>query len=345
MMPLTSAARARVYLQAALTLPLLGSLAAAQSVRATIPASDGTQGNPMSIAINPLTSRVYIAGSNVEVVDQKSNEVLSTIDVGSGQLQGIAVDPVLRRAYVVDYAQGIFSIDLNTNTIAANYPYSNCNGITVNPATHRVYVQGPDASNGNEAMLVFDGSTLNLIATIDDPEPTYTPFGDPQVAVFANPTTNMVYRVVNRYPGALWVVDGSANASVTTIKGLAPLAYGGDVDPRRNLIFVAGWFGDISKIDGSTNTLISTNSGLNGQPNGVSVDSANQKVYVAIQQNNNVAVVDEKTNLVTQVTIPVGNTPVNSALDSGNELLYVGNTSENYNTPPPPPSVSVIKLQ
>ena len=312
---------------------------------ATIPATDGTQGNPMSIAINPLTNRVYIAGSNVEVVDEKTNEILETIDVGSGQLQGIAVDPVLRRAYVLDYAQGVFAIDLNTNTIAGNYLYSNGNGIAVNPATHRVYVQAPDSGNGNAAMLVFDGSTLNLIATIDDPEPTYTPFGDPQTAVFVNPNTNMVYTVVNRYPGALWVVDGTANASVTTIKGLAPLAYGGDVDSTRNLVFVAGWFGDISKVNGATNTLISTTSGLNGQPNGVSVDPANQKVYVANQQYNDVQVVDEKTNAITPSTIPVGNTPANTAIDYGIELLYVGNTSENSNTPPPPPSVSVIKLR
>lgn len=341
-MPLIAASRIRFCLRAALTLPLFGSLAWAQSVIATVPASDGTQGNPMSIAINPLTSRVYIAGSNVEVVDQNTNEVIDTIDVGSGQLQGIAVDPVLRRAYVIDYTQGVFALDLNSNSVIANYPYSNVNGIAVNPATHRVYVQTPD-TNGTAAMLVFDGSTLNLIATIDDPEPNYTPFGDPQVAVFVNPSTDKVYAVVNRYPGALWVVDGQTNTSVTTIKGLAPLAYGGDVDTTRNLIFVAGWFGDISKIDGATNTLISTNSGLDGQPDGVSVDPANQKVYVAIQQMNEVRVVDEKTNTVTQVTIPVGTTPVNTALDYGHELLYVGDTRENVSSPPPP-SVSVIKL-
>lgn len=124
--------------------------------------------------------------------------------------------------------------------------------------------------------------------------------------------------MVNRYPGALWVVDGQTNTSVTTIKGLAPLAYGGDVDSTRNLIFVAGWFGDISKIDGSTNTVISTTSGLNSQPNGLSVDPANQKVYVAIQQNNDVQIVDEKTNAITPSTIPVGNTPVNTATTGTN---------------------------
>lgn len=142
----------------------------------------------MSLAINPLTSGVYIAGSDVEVVDQNTNEIIDTIEVGSGRLQGIAVD--LRRAYIADFTQGVFSIDLTTNSVVASYPYSNMNGIAVNPAKHRVYAQAPDTANGTAALLVFDDSTLNLITTIDDPEPTYTPFGDPQVAVFVNPSTN-----------------------------------------------------------------------------------------------------------------------------------------------------------
>lgn len=342
-MRLNSAARARSVLQAALILPLLGSLTYAQSVIATIPATDGTEGNPMTIAVNPLTSRVYIAGSNVEVVDQKSNKIITTIPVGSGQLQGIAVDPVLNRAYVIDNGDGLFAIDLNTNTVVGNYPYANVNGVAVDLFTHRVYMQAPDFATGAAGMFVFDGATLKLLATIDD-SGTYQPFGNPQDQVVVNPVTNMIYTSVNLFPGAVWVIDGKTNTSVTTITGLADLAYGIDVDPARNLVWVGGQFGQVSEVNGATNTLIS-NSNPNTYINGISVDPVRQKVYAISTGGNEVQIVDEKTNTVEATTVPVGGAPVNSAIDYVHGLLYLGNTGETYQPNAPPPSVSVIKLQ
>lgn len=340
---LISPARTRRVLKAVFTLPLLGSFAFAQSVIATIPATDGTAGNPMTIAVNPLTNRVYIAGSNVEVVDQQSNQILDTITVGSGQLQGIAVDPVFRRAYVIDALDGLFAINLTTDTVVGSIAgANNYNGIAVNPRTHRVYVQGPD-NNGVAALFVFDGPTLSPIATIDDSSPTYQPFGDPQVTVVVNPVTNKIYVPVNLYPGALWVVDGNTNTNVTTITGLADLAYGADVDPLRNLIFVGGWFNQLSVVNGATNTLVATYSNTATQPDGISVDPVHQKVYLMSQAQNLVQIFNEKTDTFEPTTIPVGGAPDNSAIDYIHGLLYAGNTGEAGG--PPPPSISVIKLQ
>jgi YVTN family beta-propeller protein len=330
-------------LKIALTLPLLAGCAWAQSVIATIPSTDGTEGNPMTIAVNPLTQRVYIAGSNVQVVDQKTNEVLDTIAVGTGQLNGIAVDPVLRRAYVVDDSDGLFAIDLNSDTIVGNYDTANIFGIAVNPITHRVYVYGSDYTNGDAAVLVFDGPTLNLLATVDD---TFSegPVPNPQVQMAVNPVTNKIYAVVCLYPGGVWVVDGNTNTSEALITGLAPLANGLDVDPLRNLIWVAGQFGQVSEVNGATNTLIST-SNPNTYLNGISVDPVNQTVYAISTGDDEVQIINEKTNTVETATVPVSGAPVNSAIDYVHGLLYVGNTGETYQNNPPPPSVSVISLR
>lgn len=343
-MPLPQAAQARRVLQAALTLPLFGSLAFAQSVIATIPAPLGPQGNPMTIAVNPLTERVYIACNNVEVVNQKNNKIIDTIDVGSAQLQGIAVDPTLNRAYVIDNVDGLFAIDLKTDKIVGNYPYSGTNGVAVNVLTHRVYMQAPNPTNSAAAMFVFDGPTLNLITIVNDDAPVYQPFGDPQDEVVVNPVTNKIYTSVNLYPGAIWVVDGNTNTSVTTIQGLADIAYGLDVDPYRNLLWLGGWLDQLSEVNGATNTLISTNSNTGVQPDGVAVDPIHQKVYLAIQQQNLVQIVDEKTNTILPTTIPVGYNPDNVAIDYAHGLLYVGNTGQG-GSPGYAPSVSVIKLQ
>lgn len=322
----------RFAVQLVASFAFTASFAWTQSVVATIPATNGVEGNPMTIAVNPLTGRVYIAGSNIEVVDQKTNHIVDTITVGSGQLNGVAIDPVRRRLYVVDDAQGLFAIDLNTNAVVGNVDEANVYGVAVNPATNRVYVEA------GSALQVFDGSTLAQIATVN------YPLGGPQGQIAVNPATNRIYVVFNLFPGDLWVVDGSTNTSLTTITGLVPLAYGVDLDPFRNLVFVAGQFGGLSKINGATNTLISTNSNVGGQPDGVSVNPANQKVYVVDQRFNEVRVVNEQTNALEPVTVPVGTTPVNSAIDYLHGLLYVGNTDENQSHLPVP-TVSVIKLQ
>lgn len=343
-MQIISPATVRRVFKAASILPLLGSLAFAQSVIATIPATDGTEGNPMTIAVNPLTGRVYIAGSNVEVVDQKTNQIIDTITVGSGQLQGIAVDPLLRRAYVVDYVDGLFAIDLTTDTIVGNYQDLAPNGVAVNPVTHRVYVESFDYTNDAAALFVFDGRTLNLITTIDD-NGQGQPFGDPQCVVVVNPVTNMIYVPVNLYTPNLWVVDGNTNTNVTTIPNLAPISYGADVDPLRNLIYVGGWTNELSEVNGATNTAITTFSNLDTQPDGISVDPFHGKVYIVSQQEDLVQIFDEKTQTFESTTIPVSGAPVNSTIDYIHGLLYVGNTGETYQNNPPPPSVSVIKLQ
>jgi YVTN family beta-propeller protein len=297
----------------------------------------------MTIAVNPLTSRVYIAGSNVEVVDERSNQIIGYIAVGSGQLQGIAVGPVLNRAYVIDNEDGLFAIDLNSNTVVSIYPYSNTNSVAVNPLIHRVYMQAPDFANGEAGMFVFDGRTLKLLATIDD-SGTYQPFGDPQDQMVVDPLTNRIYVSVNLFPGAIWVVDGKTNTSVNTITGLADLAYGVDVDPFLHLVWVTGQFGQISDVDGATNTLIS-NSNPDTYIKGISVDPVHRKVYVMSTGGDEVQIVDEKTNTLEATTIPVSGAPVNSAIDYIHGLLYVGNTGETYMSNAPPPSVSVIKLQ
>jgi YVTN family beta-propeller protein len=71
----------------------------------------------------------------------------------------------------------------------------------------------------------------------------------------------------------------------------------------------------------------------------------NQKVYAIGTGSDKVQIVDEKTNTVEPTTIPASGAPANSTIDLAHRLLYVGNAGETYQNNPPPPSVSVIKLQ
>jgi DNA-binding beta-propeller fold protein YncE len=195
-----------------------------------------------------------------------------------------------------------------------------------------------DSQQGLPTLFVYNGSTLAQVAAVTAPVG-----GPPPVYMAVNPVTARVYVTAEYYPGDLWVVDGKTNTSVTVITGLADLAQGVDVDPARNIIYVVGQFGQTSEINGATDTLISTNS-IGGQFDDVSIDPVNKKVYVVNQSGNEVDVVNELTNTFTQVTVPVGYTPVNSAVDIVHGLLYVANTDENENNSPVP-TVSVINVK
>jgi YVTN family beta-propeller protein len=321
-----------------LTLPLLTGSASAQTVIATIPATNGLEGDPMTMAVNPFTNRLYIAGHGVEVVNQKSNTILQTISAGGGSISDIAVDPVRRMAYVFDESAsqgpGLFAINLTTNTIAnslvtnSGYPPPK---LALNPVTNRLYVELPDG------ITVFDASSFGQIASIP-----YSQSGPPaQIAV--NPATNRVYMLYNLFPGFMQVIDGKTNTTITTMTGLAELAISLDIDPFRDLIYVSGELGQVSAVNGATNTLISTINNIPGQPAGISVDPANQKVYLANSALNEVQIIDEATNTLESTTVPVGNYPWNTAIDYVHGLLYVGNTNA-FNFVPNGTTVSVIKL-
>jgi YVTN family beta-propeller protein len=330
---------ARVAVGLLLSFPLVPQLASGQTVIATIPATDGVLGNPMTIGVNPLTNKVYIAGDGVEVVDQKTNKILETISVGGGSLSDIAIDPVRRMAYVFDASDtgspAVYAINLTTNAIVnslvtnAGYPPPM---LALNPVTNRLYVELPGG------IAVLDASTFAQIASIP-----YSQSGPPaQIAV--NPATNRIYMLYNLFPGFMQVVDGKTNTTITTLSGLAELAISLDIDPFRNLIYVSGEFGQVSVVNGANNTLITTINNIPGQPGGISVDPANRKVYLANFALNEVQIIDETTNTLESTTIPVGAGPENTAIDFLHGLLYVGNTNENSSGVPNGASVSVIKL-
>lgn len=321
-----------------ITFPSLVNYASAQTVIATIPATDGVEGNPMTMAVNPFTNRLYIAGDGVEVVDQKTNTVLETIPVGGGSLSDIAVDPVRRMAYVTDApysgTPSVYSINLTTNTIVNSFPIYQSYPppmLALNPLTNRLYVEG------NNGIVVLDASSFQQIASIP-----YSHSG-PAAQIAANPATNRIYMLYNLFPGFMQVIDGNTNTTITTMTGLAELATSLDIDPFRDRLYVSGELGQVSVVNGATNALITTINNIPGQPEGISVDPANQKVYLANAAQNEVQIIDEATNTLESTTIPVGSGPVNTAIDYAHGLLYAGNTNE-FNYVPNGTTVSVIKV-
>ena len=315
----------------ALLVPFSGLAAFAQTVIATIPAQEGSFGLPMTIAVNPFTQLVYIAGNGVEVVDQRTNTPVTTINVGQNQLSSIAINPLTRRLYVTDYSTGLYVIDLTSNKIVSEFSISLPLGVTYNPLTNRIYTLDNDAN-----IWVNDGTTGALIKEIATPPQS----GASQAfTITINPATNLIYIPVETSPGQLFVVNAITNAAITVpLQG--SYSYDAGVDPLRNIVYISDAAGQVDVLNGATNKDIALISGIPLEPEALSVDPLTRQVYLS-NANGNVEVIDGSTNTLTSTVIPVGTNPDFSTIDLLHGLLYVGNTAEFQ---PGTQSVSVIKL-
>jgi DNA-binding beta-propeller fold protein YncE len=324
----------------ALLFPFSGITAFAQTVIATIPAQEGSNGLPMTIAVNPLTQLVYIAGNGVEVVNQRTNVPVTTIDIGQNQLSGIAINPATRKLYVTDFSTGLYVVDLTTNAVVGHFSLPGAGAlsysITYNPATNRVYT----LDNYNN-VWVNDGTTGALIKEIVTIPANGSALGS---TITINPATNLIYIPQGTSPGEVLVVNAVTNA-VTTVPLEGSGSYYAGVDPLRNIVYIsdsgnAASGSQVDVLNGATNKEIALITGIPLQAEALSVNPVTRQVYLS-NADSTVEVIDGKTNTLTSAVIPVGTNPIFSTIDLIHGLLYVGNTAEFQ---PGTQSVSVIKL-
>jgi DNA-binding beta-propeller fold protein YncE len=332
-MKLPALVRKAAYgLASTLLLPFTGIAGVAQTVIATIPVQPSTEGFPMTIAVNPLTHLVYIAGDGVEVVDQRTNQPVTTFSVGQNELLAIGINPLTRKLYVADFNTGVYIVDLTSNAIVAQYPIPVMRGMTYNPITNLVY-----ALDNYENIWVIDGTTGALVKEIAAPANIAAGY-----EITINPATNLLYVLLQTQPDTLYVVNAITNAAT-----MVPLegGVGGyvEVDPLRNIVYIsdtgsAG--GQVEVMDGATNKDVAIVGPISGGPSDLSVDPLTRLIYLS-NENGNVDVINGTTNTLTSTVIPVGTNPIHSTLDLVHGLLYVGNTALYQ---PGTPSVSVISL-
>jgi DNA-binding beta-propeller fold protein YncE len=320
----------------ALLFPFSGIAAFAQTVIATIPAQEGSDGLPMTIAVNPLTQLVYIAGNGVEVVNQRTNTPVRTIDIGQNQLSGIAINPVTRKLYVADFNTGLYVVDLTSNTVVGHFPLPVAFSVAYSPVTNRVYTL-----DNEDNVWVNDGTTGALIKEIVTIPPNGTPLGS---TITINPATNLIYIPQGTTPGEVLVVNAVTNA-VTNVPLEGSGSFYAGVDPLRNIVYIsdsgnAASGSQVDVLNGATNKDIALITGIPLQAEALSVDPRTRLVYLS-NANGTVEVINGKTNTLTSTVIPVGTNPIYSTLDFTHNLLYVGNTAEFQ---PGTQNVSVVKL-
>jgi YVTN family beta-propeller protein len=288
-------------------LSLCGPIGFASAQTATAAVTTGSR--PFSVAVNPLTNKVYVANAgsnNVTVIDGATNST-ATVAAGTSP-QSVAVNPVTNKIYVANQgSNNITVIDGATNNTATVAAGTSPLSVAVNPLTNKIYV----ANQGSGNVTVIDGATNNTAAV--------TAGSSPQ-AVAVNPATNKTY-VANRGSGNVTVIDGATNSTTTVAAGTSPQSVA--VNPAANKIYVANsGSGNVTMIDGASNNTTTVIAGTS--PQSLVVNPVTNKIYVANSGSGNVTVIDGATNNATTVT--AGTSPQSVAVNALTNKIYVANS-------------------
>jgi len=260
---------------------------------------------------------------------------VATIPVGRDP-GSVAVDPNNNRIYVVNrldnsisVIDGLTNTEIDTDNDAGNgvtrLSFGGAWAVAVNPTTNRIYATG-----GSITLRVIDGASYSTVADVS----IVSGLAPGSLAV--NPATNRIY--VTTGNGAIVVVDGLSDQVIANV-AVGGGTYGGlAVDPIRNRAY-RGSGSNVFVMDGATNTPIDTDgSPANGitpitvpvlsDIGGIAVNQDINRLYVALGQNGNIAVIDGSTYTVSQILSSGGN-PVDVAVDKANEKIYIARKSGN----------------
>lgn len=301
----TVVARGRIALGVMALLLVGASLVYAACMVYAVVATVPVGRNPVEVAVNPSTNRVYVTnvlGNSVSVIDGTTDNVIATISIG-GTAGGVAVNTNTNRIYVASLSShSVYVIDGTTHNVVSILISGALQPIAVNPATNRIYVVDAVGRvccpQPNSTVHVIDGDTNSVVSAIT--------VGRFSLDVAVNPTTNRIY-VANTDSATISVIDGSTNMIVDTIALTSPVALA--VNPATNRIYVAhSIFGVghvLSVIDGTTDLILATVPAPAVSTTGaVAVDATRNLIYLSGIFSDTVSVFDGTSNALI-ATIPI----------------------------------------
>lgn len=316
--------RAASMLAVILALLLAAIPVQAQTVVATVPVGQ----IPQSIAVNPVTNKIYVANlgsGDITVIDGVTDSTITLTDPNANFLQTVVVNPVTNMIYVANFnSNNVTVIDGATNAItsvadpSANGP----NEVAVNPVTNKIYV----ANWLSDTVTVIDGATNSTLSVPTGTNPHF---------IAVNTVTNMIY-VPNWGSGDVTVIDGSNNSSVTVKDPNASVASNAVVNTATNKIYVSNYgSNNVTVIDGSDNSITTVTDPNAVHPSVVALNQLTNKIYIVnggsgpYAGSDNVTVIDGATNSTTTVADPNAKDADCVVLDPVTNKIYVSNWASN----------------
>ncbi len=295
------------------------SLAALPSSSQTLLNTIAVGSQPVALAINTHTGKVYVANqysNNVTVIDEAASST-ATIPVG-WYPTAVAVNATTNKIYVTNQnSNSVTVIDGASNSTVAVATGMSPQAVDVNPATNKIYVAN------------YIGNSVTVINGVNNATSTVA-VGRYPIAVAVNSVTNKIY-VTNLGRNTVTVIDGATSATTTVAVGSYPRAVA--VNPLTNKIYVAnGTYagsGTVTVIEGSTRSTTAVPAGL--YPNAVAINQVTNEIYVANVGDGTVTVIDGASNSTTTISIsrPPDNSPGWVAVDPVTNKTYISNDGWN----------------
>ncbi|MBP1992978.1 cadherin-like beta sandwich domain-containing protein [Paenibacillus eucommiae] len=303
-----------VFLLLAAGLPVSQVSAAATS--SNIAAGRG----PHAVAVNPVTSRIYVANADSDSVtvleDTYSGGVVTVANVEVGTTPyAVAVNPVTNKIYVANVDSDTVTVidGLTNNTIEVDVgilPFA----VAVNTLTNKIYV----ANLGSDTVTVIDGATTDT-----DTETATVQVGESPFAIAVNEAANKMY-VANVDGDMVTVIDGVSNSPSSVSTGAGPNALA--VNPLTGSVYVANFYSNtVTVIDGATGDVSTLNVGIT--PTAVEVNPVTGMIYVTNTSSNNMTVIDGANHNLS--TVSVGSGPSALAINAVTNKIYVANYDSN----------------
>jgi len=247
--------------------------------------------------------------------------VIKTIPVG-GSPSAVALNDADDTVYVTnDGTDNVSVINGRTgqrtdDTIAVG---DQPNGVAVNQDDDTVYV----VNQGNNNVSVINGRTGQR--TDDTINVQNQPFG---IAIDQAEGDDTVY-VVNYSSGSVSRINARTRTQPSPIVvGSTPWSVAVNQDDDTVYVTRSVTSGIVSIINMRTSPPSVTPIGVGDTPKGVAVNQDDDTVYVVNQVNNNVSVINARTNAVVS-TVGVGAGPVGVAVDQADDTVYVANGVSN----------------
>ena len=281
-----------------------------------------------SIAINPITNRIYIGSAltnlGLNVIDGATDTVLPPIPLNAEftEVSAIAVDIATNRIYATEqYSNVLDVIDGNTNSLIAviSIP-GNPSAVAVNPITNRIYV----ATFGGGTITVIDGATNSVIYGV----------GTGQILsdIAINVVTNQIYVIGHL---SLFILDGATNSLSSVGPGYV-LQDGSEedwdavvVNPVTNMVYArntqnlgVGMF-SYNATTGAVGTYVDSYNFSSG----ITVNPMTNQIYVIDSQNYGAFILDGNTGNTSRLgltTNPNDLYPTAVAVNPISNKTYVG---------------------
>jgi YVTN family beta-propeller protein len=288
---------------------------------------------PISIAVNPVTGRVFVANSAsasltaIDVVMKAGPRTsapvqsLATMTIPVGLNPSLlVVNPITNQVFVANSGSAsVMVVDgttsVVTDTVATG---NNPRGLVVNPILNRLYI----TNQGVGSVTVVDLATYTTRTV---------PAGSSPRTVAVNSATNKIY-VGNDADITVVQIDGATG--IVTLIPSGSFTYAVAVNPVMNKIYAANYSDKtVTVIDGIPTSLpngtpryATTTVPVGSFPSALAVNPITNKIYVANSGEKTVTVIDGVTSKGTLVN--VGLAPRDVAVNPVTNKIYSANSGD-----------------